>query len=106
MGGYGSGRTGGRPTVESALRLDIDTLIRRGVIQPGARVRCEMQFSFYEDELDVRCEAHVGDPWNSFVRLQWSIIGPARNSRLMTRSASPRRGRSSEAYGGGSCARA
>jgi hypothetical protein len=71
MGGYGSGRSGGRPTVESALRLDIDTLMRRGVIQPGARVLCEMQFSFYDDELDVRCEAHVGDPWTSFVRLQY-----------------------------------
>jgi hypothetical protein len=52
MGGYGSGRSGGRPTVESALRLDIDTLMRRGVIEQGARVVCEMQFSFYDDELD------------------------------------------------------
>jgi hypothetical protein len=74
MGGYGSGRSGGRPTVESALRLDIDTLMRRGVIEQGARVVCEMQFSFYDDELDVRCEAHVGDAWNSFVRLQYVMV--------------------------------
>jgi hypothetical protein len=32
-----------------------------------------MQFSFYDDELEVRCEAHVGDPWNSFVRLQYAM---------------------------------
>jgi hypothetical protein len=74
MGGYGSGRSGGRPTVESALRLDIDAFTRRGVIQPGARVLCEMQFSFYDDELDVRCETHVADPWNSFVRLQYVMV--------------------------------
>jgi hypothetical protein len=44
MGGYGSGRSGGRPTVESAVRLDIDAMIRWGGIEPGAHVRGEMTF--------------------------------------------------------------
>jgi hypothetical protein len=37
MGGYGSGRSGGRPTVEieSALRLDIDSMMCWGAIRPG-----------------------------------------------------------------------
>jgi hypothetical protein len=39
MGGYGSGRNGGPPTVESALRLDIDNLVRRGAIELGVVVR-------------------------------------------------------------------
>jgi len=41
MGGYGSGRTTGIPTVESALRLDIDWLKRAGVIVLGARAVSE-----------------------------------------------------------------
>ena len=35
MGGIGSGRTGGRPTVESAYTLDVNELVRSGLIQPG-----------------------------------------------------------------------
>src|SRR6476659_2804074 len=38
MGGYGSGRQGGRPTGESACRFDIDALVRAGAIKPGACV--------------------------------------------------------------------
>jgi hypothetical protein len=34
MGGFGSGRSGGRPTVESALTLDINQLLRSGLIEP------------------------------------------------------------------------
>ena len=29
MGGYGSGRSSGQPTVESAFRIDIDVLISK-----------------------------------------------------------------------------
>jgi hypothetical protein len=39
MGGYGSGRSGGRPTVESAFRLDIDAMIRWGCVRPGAHLQ-------------------------------------------------------------------
>lgn len=35
MGGYGSGRSGGRPTVESGLTLDLYRLIRQGLVKPG-----------------------------------------------------------------------
>jgi hypothetical protein len=35
MGGIGSGRSGGRPTVEEGLSLDIDTLRRQGLIRTG-----------------------------------------------------------------------
>jgi hypothetical protein len=73
MGGYGSGRGGGRPTVESALRLDIDAMIRWGVICPGAHLGGEMRFDFYDDRLDIKFVARVGDPWRSCLRLQYSI---------------------------------
>jgi hypothetical protein len=38
MGGTGSGNHGGRPTVESALKLDLHHLIRTGSFRPGATV--------------------------------------------------------------------
>jgi len=73
MGGFGSGRQGGRATVESALRLDIDAMIRARVIQPGAHVGGEMKFQFYDDELGVQFEALARDPWNSWIRLRYAI---------------------------------
>lgn len=35
MGGYGSGRSGGRPTVEDGLTLDLYKLLRDGLIHKG-----------------------------------------------------------------------
>jgi hypothetical protein len=37
--------------VESALRLDVDAMMRRGAIQPGAHIGGEMRFEFYDQEL-------------------------------------------------------
>ena len=60
MGGYGSGRSGGRPTVESALRLDIDAIRRWDVIRPGAHLVGEMTFDFYDDKLRINFEFVCG----------------------------------------------
>lgn len=38
MGGYGSGRSGGRPTVEDGLTLNLAKLLRDGSFQPGQTV--------------------------------------------------------------------
>ena len=46
MGGYGSGRRGGGPTVQSAFRVEIDALRRDGLIRPGVRGGCVIRFSF------------------------------------------------------------
>jgi hypothetical protein len=35
MGGYGSGRSGGRPTTESGLTLSLPKLMRDGLFRPG-----------------------------------------------------------------------
>ena len=53
MGGYGSGRRGGGPTVESALRLDIDSMMGWGAIKPGYHRAGEMRLEFYEDNIEV-----------------------------------------------------
>src|SRR5262245_24759218 len=73
MGGYGSGRSGGRPTVESAFRLDIDYLSRNGLMRPCARVGSVLQFSSSHWDLDAECEAYVGDAGNSWIRLQYEM---------------------------------
>jgi hypothetical protein len=73
MGGYGSGRNGGRPTVESALRLDVDTMMRWGCIRPGAHLEGELTLNFYDEELVIKFESRVGNPWESWLRLQYTI---------------------------------
>lgn len=42
MGGMGSGRSGGRPTVEGCLMLDMTTLLREGLLQRAAKVSGSM----------------------------------------------------------------
>jgi hypothetical protein len=73
MGGYGSGRPSGRVIVENALRLDIDALMRRSVIRPGAHVGCAMRMEFYDQELEIHFESRVGHPENSWLRLKYAI---------------------------------
>ncbi len=36
MGGYGSGRTGGRPTVEDGLTVDLPLMLRKGWLRDGS----------------------------------------------------------------------
>jgi hypothetical protein len=62
MGGFGSGRSGGRPTVESALRLDIDHMIRLGLARAGLHLRGQMQFDFYDQQLEIQFESRLGIP--------------------------------------------
>jgi hypothetical protein len=73
MGGYGSGRRGGGPTVQSAFRVEIDALRRDGLIRPGVRGGCVIRFSGPYRDLDVECETHIGDPWNDWVRLKYEM---------------------------------
>ena len=45
MGGIGSGRYGGRPTVESAYSLDLDDILHRGARRPGERWGCRSRWT-------------------------------------------------------------
>jgi hypothetical protein len=73
MGGFGSGRSGGRPTVESALRLDIDSMMRWGAIQPDCHVTGEMQLNFYDDQIDVTFESRAGSAGDGWLRLRYQM---------------------------------
>ena len=73
MGGYGSGRQGGRPTVESAWRFDIDALVRAGAIKPGAYVEGSLKLPSYDDELAIEFKSSATNPRNSWLRLRYAI---------------------------------
>jgi hypothetical protein len=72
MGGYGSGRNGG-PTVESAVRLDTDNLVRRGAIELGAHLRGSMRFDFYDQELSIEFESKAVASEASWLRLKYDM---------------------------------
>ena len=97
MGGHGSGRQGGRPTVESAWRFDIDTLVRAGAIKPGAYVEGNLNLPSCDDELAIEFESSATNPRNSWLRLRYAIAitGPAKNTKSTTKFISPRRARGS-----------
>jgi hypothetical protein len=74
MGGYGSGRTGGRPTVESGLSLNIDRLIRRRWLVPGTRSQGTISWTnnWTEHAGSVRYEANLIDPNDAWIRLKFA----------------------------------
>ena len=63
----------GGPTVEGALRLDIDKMMRWGVIQPGDQLFGEMTFNFDDDKLTIRFETRLDDFQESWLRLKYAI---------------------------------
>ena len=69
MGGSGSGASGWRVTTESALQLDIDTLVRRGVVRLGMHADGVMKFR----KLAVEFESKAVDPKNNWLRLRYVI---------------------------------
>jgi hypothetical protein len=106
MGGYGSGRSGGRPTVESTFPIDIDVLRRRGLIRLGGG-GWVMRFSGYHHDLDVECETHIYGLGNGWVRLKygmtdyWTDEPIEIDDKILLVTSRPR----SAVYGGGLCAR-
>jgi hypothetical protein len=71
--GYGRGRYGGRPTVESALRLDIDDMMQWGGIRAFARLAGETRFNFCVDQIEVKFGSRVGEPWEIWLRLKYAM---------------------------------
>ena len=50
MGGYGSGRSGGRPTADLSLRVDIAWMIRTGRAKPGSFLSGSLSWSYGRDD--------------------------------------------------------
>src|SRR5262249_59876876 len=63
MGGFGSGRYGGRSTVESAPRLDIDLVMCWGAVRPRAPpLRGKRAGPIYGAGIDGKVWAFLGGP--------------------------------------------
>jgi len=50
MGGWNSGRSGGRPTADLSLRVDIAWMIRSGRAQPGSFMSGSLSWSYGRDD--------------------------------------------------------
>src|SRR5262249_48044015 len=90
-----------------AIRLNIDRLLRLGILQRGSHIGGKMSFNFYDQELEIHFESRVADPWDSWLRLKYVIhdYWTGDPAKLMTRYASRRRIHRSVAGGGGSSVR-
>jgi hypothetical protein len=74
MGGFGSGRYGGRPTVESGLALDINRLIRQRWLVPGACTSGALTWSNTvtgKDVASIGYTASMVDPDDAWVKLRY-----------------------------------
>ncbi len=74
MGGYGSGRTGGRPTTESGLTLTLSKLLRDKLFRPGSACYSSLIWtdtSTGERIGSIGYEAHLG-PDSGRVRLKYT----------------------------------
>jgi hypothetical protein len=60
-------------TIEGALRLDIDKMMRWAVIRPGDHAAGEMTFNFDDDNLTIRFESRVDESQGNWLRLQYAI---------------------------------
>jgi hypothetical protein len=74
MGGYGSGRSGGRPTVESGLTLDLQRLFKTGWLKAGARTSGLLRWTLVrtgEETASIGFESDLGQE-AGYVQLRWT----------------------------------
>jgi len=86
MGGWGSGRYGGRPTADASKRIDIAWMIRTGRAVPGQWVRGTLSWSRGGSPAgSISYEADMRDPEGSELRLSyWRGEEPNRESVKQT----------------------
>jgi hypothetical protein len=76
MGGFGSGRQDGRPTVEAGFSLDINRLLRDCHIIPGRWVHGTLRWTVVGTGREVSSlsyEANLVDPDAAWMRLRYAI---------------------------------
>jgi hypothetical protein len=93
MGGFGSGRYGGRPTIESGLTLDINRLLRKGDMVPGKHVSGALIWSNVrtgeqEQIASIGYEASLVNPETAWARLHYSVNGQPADYRVRLTSTS------------------
>ena len=74
MGGCGSGRSGGRPTVERSLTLDLPRLFKDGWLKPGARASGTLRWTVVStgrETASVGFQSDLGEE-SGHVQLHWT----------------------------------
>jgi hypothetical protein len=74
MGGYGSGRSGGRPTVDSGLTLDLQRLFKTGWLKARARTSGLLRWTLVhtgEETASISFESDLGEV-SGYVQLRWT----------------------------------
>lgn len=85
MGGFGSGRQGGSPTVESGLTLDINRLIRQRTIVPARHVSGFLTWTTTrtgEKVASIGYEASLIGRMSPWLRLHYSANGTPQDYRV------------------------
>jgi hypothetical protein len=73
MGGYNSGRSGGRPTVESGLTIDIARMLRKGWIQEGCWSAGSLTWSRHGERFAaVGYSYDMADPDAAWLKLNYT----------------------------------
>lgn len=74
MGGNGSGRWGGRPTVENSLTLNLSWLLETGWLKPRASTRGTLRWSAVGtgEITSVGFESCLGEQ-SGYIRLHWTF---------------------------------
>jgi hypothetical protein len=102
MGGYGSGRSGGRPTVESGLTLDLQRLFETGWLTANVRTSGLMRWTLVstgQETASIGFESDLGQQ-SGYVQLRWTSTDqrsgekrPRENRISLTTSPQPFGGR-------------
>ncbi len=100
MGGVGSGRHWGyagygRATVEDGLTLDINKLVRDGIIQPGQWCSGTLRWTRVasgEEVGNIGHEANLIEPRDAWMRLHYEVNGEHQNFRVALKTTRPNYG--------------
>jgi hypothetical protein len=90
MGGFGSGRHSGGPAVEDGLRLDINDLLRKGIIEQGEHRFGSLKWTDTatgEEIASIRFEISLVDPHDAWARLFYSANGLSQDYRIRIASS-------------------
>ena len=97
MGGSGSGRSWGfgRSTVEDSLTLDINKLVRDGMIRTGVWCSGNLiwrQVSTGEKTASIAYEANAKDPYGAWFRVHYRVNGELQDYRITMETTQPNYG--------------
>ncbi len=97
MGGLGSGRHWGcgRTTVEDGLTLDINKLVRDGIIRPAQWRSGTLRWTWVatgEESGSIGYEANLTDPCHTWIRLHYRVDGEPQDYRVTLDTTRPNYG--------------